>query len=257
MDLKFLKYEKHGEMAQVWIHRPEAMNALNLELLKEIFSLWEHMENDHISVALLSGEGKAFVAGADIAAMSEYDETKALEFTKIGHRTMDKIQNSDIISIALVNGFTLGGGLELALACDIRVGTEHSKLGFPEVNLGLIPGFGGTQRLSRLVGMGKAKELIFTGERINHDEAHKLGILNKIVSPESLWDEGKKMAHTILEKGPIAVRQAKMILNTTDHLSIEEGNKKEMKIFASLFGKPESKEGLSAFLEKRKSNFPK
>lgn len=173
---------KEGGIAVLEINRPSALNALNEELLIQIKESFQSLEKDGATrVAIITGQGKAFVAGADIAKMRELEAKEAESFSRIGQEAFDAIQNSEIVSVAAVNGFALGGGLELALACDIRVGAEKAKLGLPEVSLGLIPGFGGTQRLARLIGYGRAIELVLTGDMISAEEAYRIGLLNKFV----------------------------------------------------------------------------
>lgn len=254
--MKFLKVEKKSGIANVEINRPEALNALNEELLSEIESCVKELEKDlSIRVLVITGSGKAFIAGADISKMKEYNNSEAMEFSQFGQRVFDSIQNSDIVSIAAINGFALGGGLELALSCDIRIASTNSKLGLPEVSLGLIPGFGGTQRLSRLAGIGKANELILTGDMISAEEALQSGIVNRLTSPEDLLNTANAIAASIIKKGPNAVKVAKKVTRDGLERSFGDGQKLEREEFSKLFETKETKEGLTAFVEKRKPNF--
>ncbi|PJZ77281.1 enoyl-CoA hydratase-related protein [Leptospira neocaledonica] len=257
MSESLIHLQKEGKLAILEINRPSALNALNEELLNELTSEITNLEKDPaIRVVIITGQGKAFVAGADIAKMKELNVGGAEKFAALGQSTFDRIQKSRLVSIAAVNGFALGGGLELALSCDIRIGSEKAKLGLPEVSLGLIPGFGGTQRLARLIGYGRAAELIFTGDMIGAEEAYRIGILNKLVKDgEDLISTAKATAESILKKGPIAVSTAKsVILNGLD-MQLSKGQELEKKEFSNLFSGKESKEGMGAFLEKRPPNF--
>ncbi|MCB1179346.1 MAG: enoyl-CoA hydratase/isomerase family protein [Leptospiraceae bacterium] len=256
MDLKYLQVTKENAVATVKINRPEALNALNTDILKEIKTCFEELEKDSsLRIVFVTGEGKAFVAGADIAAMKEYDSKKAEEFSKLGQSAFDTIDSSRLVSIALINGFALGGGMELALSCDMRIASESAKMGLPEVSLGLIPGFGGTQRLSRLIGVGRALEIILSGDMITAEDAYRIGIVNKISPPENLLETGEKLAKSILSRGPEAVSKAKEVVKKGVNLSLDNGQKLEKKEFSLLFDGAQSKEGLGAFLEKRKPNF--
>ncbi|WCL50266.1 enoyl-CoA hydratase/isomerase family protein [Leptospira sp. GIMC2001] len=254
--MKFIKKEIVDGIAILRINRPEALNALNADLLKEIGEAVVELEKDSsLKVFILTGEGKAFVAGADIAAMAEYNEAQALEFSNLGQTVFSKLENSRLISIGLINGFALGGGLELALACDFRYASSKAKLGLPEVSLGLIPGFGGTQRLSRLIGIGLASEWVYSGEMFSAEQALSSGVVNRVVEPEELLNEGMKVAQSIRSRGSIAIQSAKKVIRDGLNSTVDEGMVLEQKKFASLFGTPESKEGMSAFLGKRKPNF--
>ncbi|EPG76463.1 putative 3-hydroxybutyryl-CoA dehydratase [Leptospira fainei serovar Hurstbridge str. BUT 6] len=248
---------KEGAVALLEINRPSALNALNEELLIQIKESFQALEKDGtVRVAIVTGQGKAFVAGADIAKMRDLDAKAAEIFSRTGQEAFDTIQNSGIVSIAAVNGFALGGGLELALACDIRVGAEKAKLGLPEVSLGLIPGFGGTQRLARLIGYGRAIELVLTGDMISAEEAYRIGLLNKFVKDgEDLISVAKQIAQSLLKKGPIAVKTAKKIVQEGLDGPLSKGIEAECKAFGGLFAGKESKEGMAAFLEKRQPNF--
>lgn len=256
MEFKYLKINKQNRIATIEISRPEALNALNRDLLLELESSIAHLEEDKTTrVAIITGAGKAFVAGADIAAMKEYDYEKAYEFGGTGQVVFTHIERSPIVSIAAINGFALGGGLELAIACDIRIASKNAKLGLPEVGLGLIPGFGGTQRLPRLIGTGLAKEIIFTADMIPAEEAYRIGLVNKLVEPTDLLTTANTMANSICSRGSHAIREAKRVILESLETTQDEGMKLEQKAFGNIFNDKETHEGLSAFLEKRKPNF--
>ncbi|TGK18605.1 crotonase [Leptospira fluminis] len=257
MSEMLINVSKDAGIAILEINRPSALNALNEELLVQIREEFRKLEQDGtIRVAIVTGQGKAFVAGADIAKMRDLDAAPAESFSGVGQDAFDTIQNSGIVSIAAINGFALGGGLELALACDVRIGSEKAKLGLPEVSLGLIPGFGGTQRLARLIGYGRAIELVLSGDMISAEEAYRIGLLNRLVREgEDLLESSKQLAKSILKKGPIAVRTAKRIVLEGLEVPLSKGLELERKAFGSLFAEKESKEGMGAFLEKRPPNF--
>lgn len=257
MEFEFLKLDVQEKIATLEVNRPKALNALNEGVLKELEKCYEHLEkNTSVRVVILTGNGeKAFVAGADIALMKDYNSSQGHEFGKLGQTAFDKIEKSSIVTIAAINGFALGGGLELALSCDIRIGSTAAQVGLPEVTLGIIPGFGGTQRLARLIGPGLAKELVFTGDRIKSDEALRIGILNKVYEPADLLAEAKKLADKIVARGPAAIRAAKKVINEGLNTDQDKGMLLERDAFGKLFDTPEPKEGLSAFIEKRQANF--
>jgi len=256
MDYKNLIVQTEGPLAIMTINRPKALNALNDETLSEIEKAFHELEeNDQTRVMILTGAEKAFVAGADIGELMRADFEGGRMISTKGNTLFKTIEDSCIVSIAAVNGFALGGGCELAMACDIRIASEKAKLGQPEVSLGIIPGYGGTQRLSRLAGKGKAKELIFTADMIGADEALKIGLVDKVVAPEALMDEAKKMAQKILSKGPVAIKLAKAAINYGAETSLVDGIAHEIEKFAETFGTEDKNEGTKAFLEKRPPNF--
>lgn len=257
MDYQFLKVEKENFIARVTINREKALNALNADLLKELNRCFQGLsESREVRVILLTGSGdKAFVAGADIAAMSQMKENEAAEFAKLGHETMNSVENCRHPVIAAVNGFCLGGGFELALSCDFIYASERAKLGLPEVGLGLFPGWGGTQRLTRLLGKNRAKEIILSGKMLSADEAYQWGIVNRVCKPEELLAETQKVAHEIAQKGPVAVSFAKQLINVACQTTLEEGLRNERNSFPECFKTEDLKEGLKAFLEKRPANF--
>ena len=256
MSYQNLILQKEGPVATVTINREAALNALNPDVLKDIRDGFADLSEDkEIRVVIVTGAGKAFVAGADISAMGKMTPEDALEFGKLGHSAMNAVDQCKKPVIAAVNGFCLGGGLELALSCDFIYASEKAKLGLPEVNLGLFPGWGGTQRLARLIGKAKAKELIFSAKILGAEEARVFGIVNKVCKPEELLNEVKVLAGEISKKGPLAVQMAKQVMNEGFDLGLPEGLVKERDSFPKCFKTEDLKEGLSAFLEKRPANF--
>jgi len=248
---------EHG-MGYLTINRPHAMNALNVATLGEIESVADYMKTrDDIKVLIVRGAGgRAFAAGADIAAMHEMTEEEARDISDLAQRAFSKLKALPQIVIAAINGYTLGGGNELAMACDIRIASSRSKFGQPEVNLGLIPGFTGSQRLPRLVGQGNAKLMIFTAERISAEEALRIGLVNKVVAPEALMRTVQGVAMQILSKSVYAVQQAKKAINEGCAVSIEDGLKIENVAWVNCFSEEgEGHEGMTAFVEKRKPKF--
>ncbi len=256
MDYKILQLEVQDNIGLLTIKRPEALNALNSDFFKEINSMLDELENkEDLRALIITGYGKAFVAGADIAEMSGFNAEEGKKFSETGQRTFDRFEKLPFPVIAAINGFALGGGMELSMACDIRIASNKAKLGQPEVGLGLIPGYAGTQRLPRLIGLGNALYLLMTGEMISAEEAFRMGLLQKITEPENLLEEALKVAKTIAKQGKNAVKQVKF---TTYHgltMSLADGQKLEADNFGKLFETDETKEGLSAFLEKRKPNW--
>lgn len=236
------------------INRPEALNALNMELLEELDSFIGKLP-DHIRLLVLTGEGKAFVAGADIAQMAGFQPSEALEFARKGAGVFRKIEQLGIPVIAAINGFALGGGCELAMACDIRIASEKAKFGQPEVKLGIIPGFSGTYRLPKLVGQGYAKELIYSGRMIDGKEALRIGLVNHLLPAEELMDYVLGLARDIVANAPVAVRYAKTCINDNYDMDGRAAIEYENGIFAECFSTADQKEGMNAFLEKRKANF--
>ena len=251
-----LKYEQKGQIAIVSVNRPEALNALNeaeLEELSDIFGLIE--SDDQTGIVILTGEGRAFVAGADIAAMNEMSVLEYRDFLIKGSAVMQKIEEFKKPVIAAVNGFALGGGCELAMACDFRFASEKAKFGLPETGLGIFPGWGGTQRLPRLVGKSMAKLLIFSGEMIGAEEAKAIGLVEKVFAPEDLMPETEKCAELILSKAPIAVRLAKTAINNGMNTDLATAVTFGIEASSAPFGSDDRKEGMSAFLEKRTAEF--
>ena len=256
MELKNIILEKEEHLAIVTINRPKALNALNSETLKDLDVVLENLENDsNIYCVILTGSGeKAFVAGADIAEMKDLSEEEGKEFGLLGNKIFRRLEKLDKPVIAAISGFALGGGCELAMACDIRIASEKARFAQPEAGLGITPGFGGTQRLSRLVGEGKAKELIYTCSMIKADEALRIGLVNKVVELENLMDEAKKMANSIIANAPIAVKLCKDAINKGMQVDIDSAIEIEAIDFGKCFSTEDQKEGMNAFIEKRAKN---
>ena len=251
-----LKYEVKDGIAYITVNRPEALNALNSKVLAELYDAFAEFDADEAArVAILTGEGRSFVAGADIAEMAKLNTIEARVFAKAGHRTMNFIENVSKPVIAAVNGFALGGGCELSMACDIRIASAKAKFGQPEVGLGLIPGFGGTQRLSRLVGKGMAKYLIYTADVIGAEEAGRIGLVEKVVEPEELMPTCEELAKKIMSKAPIAVSIAKHAINNGYDMDMKSASEFEVNSFGLSFSSEDMKEGTAAFLEKRPAEF--
>lgn len=256
MEFKNLKYEFNDGVALVTMNRPEALNALNTETLNSLESLLDMVEKDNsIKVLIFTGEGKAFIAGADIAEMVKMTGLEGRANTMHGQRVCNRIEDLTIPTIAAVNGFALGGGCELAMACDIRIASEKAKFGQPEVNLGIIPGFGGTQRLPRLIGKGRAKYYTFTSEMISGEDAYRIGLAEKVVSPDELISTAKEIAATIVTKAPVAVSMAKVAIDKGYDLELKAAIAYEAEAFATAFASDDRIEGMTAFLEKGKPNF--
>ncbi|HEX9916812.1 MAG TPA: enoyl-CoA hydratase-related protein [candidate division Zixibacteria bacterium] len=257
MDLKYTAMEMvEDSIAIVKINRPDALNTLNRDVLQELEEVFRKLgDDDKVKVVIITGEGKAFVAGADIAQMKDMSGMQAREFSKLGQQVFGLIESLEKPVIAAVNGFALGGGSELALACDIRIASDKAKLGQPEVNLGIIPGFAGTQRLSRLIGPSNAKMLIYTGDIIDAQTALHYGLVNKVVPGEELMKEALELARKIISKGPNAIKFAKGVINKGIQADLLTGSSYEMEAFSLCFSTGEAKEGMSAFLEKRKPNW--
>ena len=257
MGYKNLLVEIEAGIAFMKINRPSVLNALNQETLRELQQAMQEVEGrGDVRAVILTGEGeKAFVAGADVAELKAMTPAEALAFSRLGHDTLGTIEALTKPVIAAVNGFALGGGLEIALACDFIYASEKAKLGLPEVTLGIFPGFGGTQRLPRLIGTGRAKELIFTGKMIDAREAYDLGIVNKVFPPDKLIEEVSKTARTMAQNGPVGVSMAKSSVNAGYDMGGSEGEAIEITTWANSFATHDQKEGMRAFLEKRKPQF--
>ncbi|MCI7145910.1 MAG: enoyl-CoA hydratase-related protein [Clostridiales bacterium] len=251
-----VKYEVRDGIAYVTVNRPEALNALNSQVIGELRQVFENIAvNDDAKVVILTGEGRSFVAGADIAEMSKLNAVEARNFAADGHALMNYIDNIEKPVIAAVNGFALGGGCELSMACDIRIASSKAKFGQPEVGLGLIPGFGGTQRLARLVGKGMAKMLIYSADTIDAEYACEIGLVEKVVAPENLMSECEALAGRIMAKAPIAVAVSKHCINNGYDMDMKSASQFEINSFGVLFDSEDMKEGTAAFLEKRKAEF--
>ncbi|HVJ95037.1 MAG TPA: enoyl-CoA hydratase-related protein [Labilithrix sp.] len=249
--------ERDGAIAVLTLHRPDKLNALNAELLSELDASLATLAGDPtISCAILTGAGeKAFAAGADIAAMLEMTTEQARHFSELGHRVCSRIERAPFPVIGAINGFALGGGCELALACDFLYASDKAKLGQPEVNLGIIPGFGGTQRLARRIGLARARELCYTGDTISADEALRLGLVNAIVPHAELLGKVKDVAGKIAKKGRLAIAQCKRVIFSGEGVPLDTANVLETQAFAMLFGTNDRREGMEAFVAKRAASF--
>lgn len=248
--------KKEGQVAIVSINRPEALNSLNEDVLMELSMIFDQLKKDQDTyVVILTGEGKAFVAGADIAQMSEMNHLQGRDFGKFGLDVFRKIESFEKPVIAAINGFALGGGCELSMSCDIRLASKRAKFGQPEVKLGITPGFGGTQRLARHVGIGKAKELIFTGEIIDANTALEIGLVQHVIEPEELMNRALELANKIISNSQLAVRFSKSAINRGIETDIETGMEIERDLFGLSFANHDQKEGMKAFLEKRNPEF--
>lgn len=245
------------KVAVITINRPKSLNALNTEVLNELSEAIGLIEKDSsIRAAVLTGAGeKAFVAGADIAEMQNKNVLEARAFSSLGNEVFSKLENLKIPVIAAVNGFALGGGCELAMACDIRIAGHKAKFGQPEISLGVMPGFGGSQRLPRLVGIGVAKEILFSGEMINAERAYEIGLVNRIVDGTEVVAEAIKLAQKIASSSPLGVNFTKKAVNEGINLDLERAVSLEAELFGLLFSTKDQKEGMAAFLEKRKAVF--
>jgi len=257
MEYKILQIKKTEEIAVVTISRPKAMNALNTQFFDEMDAAVSEFKADkNLRAIIITGDGKAFVAGADIAEMKDKTAEEGSDFSRRGQKTFASFAGLNVPVIAAINGFALGGGLELAMGADFRIASTKAKFGQPEVNLGLIPGFAGTQRLSRLVGMANALYLLMTADMINADEALRIGLVQKVVEPEELMDCCMTIAKNIASKGPQAIAKVKMVTNIGYDMSLAQGSELEAQEFGTLFGEgSEGAEGMAAFLEKRKAQW--
>ena len=257
MNYKSLLLEVQDHIAVVTINRPDKLNALNGQIINDLDAIFDELKNDdNVYVIILTGSGeKAFVAGADISELNRLDVVSAKEFSERGQAVFNKIEKSDKPVIAAVNGFALGGGCELALACHIRLASETAKFGQPEVNLGIIPGYGGTQRLARLINTGRATEYILTADMIDANEALRIGLVSKVYPLNELLNNAQAMAKKIAGKGQQAIHLAMKSIRAVNDISLKEGLNLEASLFALCCGTEDFKEGTSAFLEKRKPDF--
>ncbi len=251
MNYKIINIDSSEQIATLTINRPEALNALNSLFFKELdLRLDEISSREDVQIVVITGEGKAFVAGADIAEMARMNPEQAKEFSRVGQAAFRKLELLEKPVIAAVNGFALGGGCELALACDIRIASSKAKFGQPEVNLGLIPGYAGTQRLPRLIGLGNALFLLFSGDTITAEQARQMGLVQQVVEPELLMPAVQELAAKIASKGPRAIKLVKQVARKGLLMDFESGCQLESREFGSLF-ENEGLEGMKAFLEKR------
>ncbi|MFP2930027.1 enoyl-CoA hydratase-related protein [Pyxidicoccus sp. 3LG] len=250
-----IRLENDGAIATLYVDRPKALNALNTKTLQEMEAALESIGLETRVLIVTGGGEKAFVAGADIAEMAALPGPQAQEFGALGHRVFAMLEAMPIPTIAAVNGFALGGGCELALACDVIYASEKAKLGLPEVGLGVIPGFGGTQRLTRAVGRARAKELIFTGERIDAAKAKEIGLVLEVLPADALMAHCRSVAEKMLKNSPLAISKAKQVIESGADLELKVANEQERRAFGDLFGSEDQREGMKAFLEKRTATF--
>jgi enoyl-CoA hydratase len=257
MPVENLLLEKDGALATITFNNPNALNALTVATFEGLERLLDELEKDvTIRVVILTGAGeKAFVAGGDIAHLATLDPNSAREFALLAQRVIDQIENFPKPVIAAINGYALGGGCELAMGCDIRIASDAAKFGQPEVKLGIIPGFAGTQRLARIVGKGRAKELIFTGEMIDAEEACRIGLINRVVAKERLMEEARSLAMKMADKSASAITLAKEAIDNGLEMDFSRAARYEADLFALCFTTADCKEGISAFLEKRPAKF--
>ncbi|HWR15997.1 MAG TPA: enoyl-CoA hydratase-related protein [Terriglobales bacterium] len=250
-------YEKKGAIAYVTVNRPKVLNALNMATMAELRAAFFDAKDDSVvRVVLLTGSGeKAFIAGADISELQKLSPVEAKEYTHRGQTVLDLIENLGKPVIACINGFALGGGCEVAMACTMRLASENAKLGQPEVKLGVIPGYGGTQRLPRLVGKGIAMQLNLTGEMITAQEAHRIGLVNEVVPAADLMPRAEALAAKIIANAPLAIRYCMEAINKGMEMTLAEGLFVEATLFAVTCATEDKKEGTTAFLEKRVANF--
>ncbi|MBV9625154.1 MAG: enoyl-CoA hydratase/isomerase family protein [Acidobacteria bacterium] len=257
MSFSNLVFEKKDAIAYVTVNRPKVLNALNMATMEELRAAFHEIKNDaSVRVVILTGAGeKAFIAGADIAELAEHDGISGKEYTHRGQSVLNLIENLGKPVIACINGFALGGGCEIALACTLRLASETAKLGQPEVKLGIIPGYGGTQRLPRLVGKGVAMQLVLTGEMITADEARRIGLVNEVTPPGELISRAEAIARKIIANGPLAVQYAIEAVNKGMETTLAEGLYLEAVLFGVTCSSEDKKEGTRAFLEKRSPQF--
>ena len=251
--MEFVKYQQEGFVGVVTIDRPKALNALNSQVLEELAQTFDAVDLQNTRVIVLTGAGeKSFVAGADIGEMSSLSKAEGEAFGKKGNAVFRKIETFPIPVIAAINGFALGGGCEIAMSCDIRICSDNALFGQPEVGLGITPGFGGTQRLARLIGQGKAKEVIYACKNMKAEEAFSVGLVNAVYPIADLMPEAMKLAAKIAKNAPIAVRMCKEAINGGYDLAMDDAVALEAKVFGQCFETHDKKEGMTAFLEKRK-----
>ncbi|MBW2406528.1 MAG: enoyl-CoA hydratase/isomerase family protein [Deltaproteobacteria bacterium] len=257
MEYKNILFKIEEQIATITFNRPKVLNALNEASLKELSDAIDKVAGDEdIRVLILTGAGdKSFVAGADITEFLKFNALKAKIFSEMGHGIVNKLQELPIPVLGAVNGFALGGGCEIVIACDFIYASENAMFGLPEINLGIIPGFGGTQRLPRLIGKNRAKEIIFAGKMISAAEAQSMGLVNKVCAQDQLMDEVLKVAKIIISKGRVSLRAAKQAINNGMDVDLKTGCRIETDAFAVCLASPDAKEGTQAFLEKRAADF--
>ncbi|HYL12963.1 MAG TPA: enoyl-CoA hydratase-related protein [Terriglobales bacterium] len=257
MSYENILFEKKGVVAYVTVNRPKVLNALNMATMEELRSAFTTIKEDReVRVAIMTGAGeKAFIAGADIGELAKHDAVSAKEYTHRGQSVLDAMENLGKPVIACINGFALGGGCEMAMACTMRLASENAKLGQPEVKLGIMPGYGGTQRLPRLVGKGIAMQLVLSGEMINAQEAYRIGLVNEVVTAAELIPRAEAIAQKIVANAPLAVQYAMEAVNKGMEMTLAEGLYLEATLFGVCCATEDKKEGTAAFLEKRQAQF--
>jgi len=250
-------FEKKTSIAYITVNRPKVLNALNMATMEELRAAFHEIKNDaEVRVVILTGAGeKAFIAGADIGELAQHDAVRGKEYTHRGQNVLNLIENLGKPVIACINGFALGGGCEIAIACTMRLASENAKLGQPEVKLGIIPGYGGTQRLPRLVGKGIAMQLVLTGEMISAQEAHRIGLVNEVVAAAELIPRAEAIAQKIIANAPLAAQYAMEAVNKGMEMTLAEGLYLEATLFGVSCATEDKKEGTTAFLEKRQAQF--
>lgn len=258
MDFDNIIFEVNDSIAIVKINRPEKLNALNLRTMDELKEVFHLLKHEAVAAVIITGAGeKAFAAGADITEISQLEENSGKKFSASGQDLFNIIENFGKPVIAAVNGYALGGGCELALACHFRIASDNARFGQPEINLGIIPGYGGTQRLARLINTGRALELILTGDQIDAQEAYRIGLVNKLVPQSEIMAKSLEIAGKIASKGSSTIKAALKAVNSCRELSQDKGQDLEAELFGECCGTPDFKEGTTAFLEKRKPVFRK
>ena len=254
--MALVEVTKQGHVGIVTMNRPEALNALSSAVFADLTAALDQVEqDDDVYVVIITGAGRAFVAGADIGEMANMNVEEGLAFSELGNSLLMRVDMFPKPTIAAVNGFALGGGCELSLACDIRIASEKAKFGQPEVGLGIIPGFGGTQRMARIIGTGAAMELIYTAETIDAKRAEAIGMVNHVVAPDELMDFALNLANKIAANAQVAIRTSKMAIRRGIDCDISTAVTYEALAFATCFGTEDQKEGMKAFLEKRSAEF--
>lgn len=256
-NFEYIRLERRDTIAYVTINRPDKLNALNAATVAEVRAAFERLrEDDGVRGVILTGSGeKAFIAGADIVELSQMTPLTGTQVSRAGQETLRIVETMPVPVIAAINGFALGGGLEFALACHIRIASENAKLGLPEVKLGIIPGYGGTFRLPRVVGRGRALEIMLTGEMINAQEAYRIGLVNQVVPQANLLETAHAMAQKIAANGPVAIALAIQAVDNSYHATTEDAQRLEANMFGLLASTADMREGMGAFLEKRAANF--
>ena len=256
MAYTYLRYAQEGYVGTLTLSAPESLNALNSQLIGELKHFLSHLDTDSLRVLILTGDGdRSFVAGADISEMAHMNEVEGFHFGNAGAEAFCMLEDMPVPTIAAINGFCLGGGCEIAMACDIRYASSRAKFGQPEVGLGIIPGFSGTYRLAKLIGQGMAKELIYSGRVIKADEALRIGLVNAVYEPDELMPKVQELAAQIAKNAPIAVRNAKQCINRNYDMNRADALRLENNLFAQCFATEDQKNGMAAFLKKEKAVF--